>query len=65
LQCPIHIWNKIGGQIMMKVGNDYDNQTCNIIYGNNHLEPTKVLFENMICSNVDKKAFVKTMKIIE
>jgi hypothetical protein len=42
-----------------------DNQIFNIVYGNNHLEPTKILFENMICSNVDKKIFVKTMKLIE
>jgi len=38
LQCSNHIWNKINGQIMMKIGNNYDNQTLNIIYGNNHFE---------------------------
>jgi len=58
LQCSIHICNKIIGQIMMKVGNNYDNQTLNIIYGNNHSNLVDFSFENTICSNVDKY-FVK------
>jgi hypothetical protein len=41
-------------QIMMKVGNNYDNQTLNIINGNNHSKLVDFSFENMICSNVDK-----------
>ncbi len=53
LQCSIHIWNKIIGEIMMKVGNNYDNQTLNIIYGNNHSKLVDFSFENMICPNVD------------
>jgi hypothetical protein len=44
---------------MMKVGNNYDNQNFNIIYGNNDSEPRNFLFENMICSNVDKKKLCK------
>ncbi len=54
LQCSIHIWNEIIGQIMMKVGNNYDNQILNIIYGNNHSKLVDFSFENMICSNVVK-----------
>ncbi len=38
LQCPIHVWNKTNGWIMMIIGSNYDNQILNIIYGNNHFE---------------------------
>jgi hypothetical protein len=38
LQCSIHIWNKISGQIMLKIENNSDNQTLNIIHGSNHFE---------------------------
>ncbi len=38
LQCPIYIWKKTNAQIMMKVGNDYETQILNIIYGNSHFE---------------------------
>ncbi len=40
LQYPIHLGNKINGQIMVKVGENTQNKNLNIMYGNNHLEPT-------------------------
>jgi len=40
LQYPIHLGNKINGQIMVKVGENAQNKNLNIMYGNNHLEPT-------------------------
>jgi len=44
-QCSIHVWNKNNGQIMMKVGNENGNAILNIVYGNDHFEPTH-LFDN-------------------
>lgn len=40
LQYPIHLWNKINGQIMVNVGENTQNKILNIMYGNNHFEPT-------------------------
>jgi hypothetical protein len=36
LQQPIYVWNKNNGQIMVKVGDNMNGITLNIVYGNDH-----------------------------
>ncbi len=40
LQLPIHIWNKNNCQITKKVRNENANHILNMLYANNHFEPT-------------------------
>jgi hypothetical protein len=42
LQHPFHVWNKNNGQIMSKVGNEYNDEILHIVYGNDHFEPANV-----------------------
>jgi len=51
LQCRIHVWNKSNGEIMVKVGNEFEVNPLNIFYGNNHFEPTKLFYETYNVNN--------------
>jgi len=65
LQLPIHIWNKNNRRIIMKVGNENASHVSNILYANNHFEPT-ITFDPMInFSNIHTcDAYDKYLKII-
>jgi len=45
LQCGIHVWNKHNGKIMVKVGYEFEVNLLNIVYGNNHFEPSKLFYQ--------------------
>jgi len=40
LQHQIYVWKKNNGQILVKVGDEYDASILNTIYGNNHFDGT-------------------------
>jgi len=42
LQQSIYVWNKNNGQIMVKVGDNMNGITLNIVYGNDHFEHVKL-----------------------
>ncbi len=42
LQQSIYVWNKNNGQIMVKVGDNMNGITLNIVYGNDHFERVKL-----------------------
>jgi hypothetical protein len=66
LQQPIYVWNKNNGKIMVKVGDNMNDITLNIVYGNDHSElaelydPTISLqsSNNVVQSSLDNQHFM-------
>jgi hypothetical protein len=51
LQCPIYVWNKNNGCIIVKIQDENNGNTSHIVYKNNHFEPTYTCYQTIVFFN--------------